>query len=791
MSGFKFSPPSLAALPVLPLGDPTLADLVSAEASYDGDPKLGQITFSFDASAKGGIRVCNSPDDEDPDDGVLGATAEEETDEALSPALVFDAEHAWLKYRFGGTAKGSVAAVFAPAGVAVRPKVEGQKGVVFAYYRRHDPSEQAAAAVVADAVSLRAAFSASDALALEEGDALLYRLYGELSAGLTLKWSDVFTASLGQLSALLRSSEVIALKADAGAEVNFRVGLRDDFRLVFTKGGPVGDAAETVRVSVYKGKTREVGLDARLAVSVEFEDPEAVEGQLTKVYEALAGPAFKDLERILDEAGRAATLEALPLELQLPARLLMTRLGLNPLLAKPAELRAKWEEVRSKVPAVIEKVAKTKVELGFTYEYLRVGTGKTLLRADLDAETFRRFHPDLMVCRLEGLTGWLSKDAPEGALKRYLRRKSVKVSAAWGFNLGISPWGVTVGGTDRLETTRVVQENVRGEQRVAYDGLRGYEGVWMKDRVTFAADFKAEMRGFAAPPVTCLFDYGLSFKWDWEEESLTREGFAKVLDHAHLWRVLTPDRAGQAVGSLDELFGKGATVRLGLTLDHEALVALLPILVNPPAPPFNPPDGYKDKFDADRRLETWGAEALAAAMPFVEMFEGRRDPATRLHLYAPLWRLYFEDDSRPFGDYRRVARREIPRLADKLNLGLKDDEGLAEHEAVEAQRHSTFAGMIELHQGPGGSPSGVHRNWQSFARGLKTLEAAARPENCLPQDRVENSFGDLSRFFTQSLYLRAAGFFIAEVARLTGQSRLLKRSLTVTNADDETVTIGS
>jgi hypothetical protein len=173
------------------------------------------------------------------------------------------------------------------------------------------------------------------------------------------------------------------------------------------------------------------------------------------------------------------------------------------------------------------------------------------------------------------------------------------------------------------------------------------------------------------------------------------------------------------------------------------------------------------------------------------MFEGRRDPVTRLHLYAPLWRRYFEDDSRPFGDYRRTARREIPRLADRLNLGLKDDEGLAEHEFVEAQRHSTFAGMIELHQGPGGSSAGVHRNWQSFARGLKTLEAAARPDNCLPYDRVENSFGDLSRFFTQSLYLRAAGFFVAEVARLTGQSRLLKRSLTVTRGDGETVAIGS
>lgn len=526
-------------------------------------------------------------------------------------------------------------------------------------------------------------------------------------------------------------------------------------------------------------------------MSVEFADSGAVEGQLARVFEALAGPAFRDLERVLAEADRAASLEAIPAELQVPARLLMTRLGLDPLLSRPAELRAKWEEVRGKVPGVIEKVAKTKAELGFAYEYLRVGTDRTLLRADLDAATFRRLHPDLMVCRLEGLTAWLRDEAPEGALKRYLRRRSVRVSQSWGFNLGVSPWGVRVGGTDSLSTTRVVQENERGGQRVAYDGLRSYEGVWVGDRVTFAADFRAEMRAFAAPPQTCHFDYGLSLRWEWVEASLGREGFAKVLDHARLWRVVAPNRVDEATAAAAGAFGRTATVRLELTLDHGALVGLLPLLVNPPAPPFNPPDGYAT-FDADRRLETWGAESLAAAMPYMERFDGRRDPVARQHLYAPLWRRYFEEDSLPFGDYRRLARLEIPRLAEALNLGLRDDEGLAAHEFVEGQKHSTFAGMIELQQGPGGSSAGVHRNWQSFARGLKTLDAAARPDQCLPQDRVEQSFKELSRFFTQTLYLRAAGYFVVEVARLTGKSRLLRRTLTVTRADGgETIAIGS
>lgn len=792
MSGFKFSPPSLVGLPIQPLGELPLPEIVSAEAVYDGNPTLGEITFSFDASAKGAILVCNDEGDEEEDDGVLGPADADETDDARSPALTFSPEHAWLKYRFEGSAQGAATAEFAPGGVAIKPKVEARKGVVFAYYRRHGPEEIAAEAVVRDAVSLRAAFDADDALALEEGDALLYRVYGRLSVGLTLKWSDVFTASLRRLSDLLpQGSGLLAIKADAGAEVSFNVGVRDDFRLVFTKGGPVGEIAETVRVSVFKSKAREVGLKADLGVTVEFADPQAVERQLASVYEALAGPLVGNVDKLLEQFDRFTTFQDLPAELQMAANLLMIRLGLNPQLNKLNELRLKWEELKGKVPGIIEQVAQTKVALTFTYEYLRVSTDQTLLRADLDPETFRRFHPDLMVCRLKGLTEWLRDEAPADALKRYLRRKALKVSKAWGFGLGISPWGVKVGGTDRLETTRVIQENVEGAQRIAYDGMRGYEALWMDDKVTFAADFKADMSEFKLPPLTCHFDYGLSFKWEWEEKSLGREEFMKMLDHARLWSLVKPTRADEEVlREVESGFGSPANVRMELTLDKGALVEVLPLLLDPPAPPFNTPKGYEE-FDAKAKLKTWGAESLAAAMPYMKMFAARRDPTTRQHLYAPLWRRYFKEPSLSFSDYRQIARDNIPNLVDQLKLNLDNKQGLAAHEFVEAQKRSTFAGMIELQKGPGESASGIHDNWLRFARGLGTLEAASRPGNCEPYKLIEQSFDDLSSFFTQSLYLRAVGFYIGEVGRLTGKSRHLKRTFAVTYGDEETIAVGS
>jgi hypothetical protein len=775
-------------LPVQPLGDKTLKDLVSAEAGYDGGTEFERITFAFEAGANGLIRVCNSADDEDEEDGVLGQMPGETGDGGtlkLAPPLAFDAASAWLKYRVRAFAKGSVGAKFSVAAA----KVEGEKGVVFADYRRHGRDEPAAAAVLKDVLNLRAPFDAEDALALPEGDALLYRVYGELSAGLTLDWADVFTAGLTNLSALLRAGEVVALKVSPSASVSFNVGLRDDFRLVFTKGEPVGADAETVRVSVLKSKSRELGVGAKLGVAVEFADPAAVEGVLKNVYEGLAGPLVGDVDALFAEAESAASLEALPAEFQEPARALMSRLGLDPAADTLAELKAKWEALKARVPAVIEQVAKTKVELGFTYEYLRVRTDDTLLQADLDAETFRQFHPDLMVCSLEGLTGWLRDN--EAGLKKYLRRRSVKRTKTWGFNLGVSPFGFKAGGRDRLETSRVIQENVKGSQRVAYDGLRSYEGEWMDDRVTFAADFRAEMKNFSAdgPAKTCEFEYGLSLNWEWDEKALGRGELLNVLDHAQLWQAVPARRVEQVLKQFEGRFGQGARVQLGLTADQEALVGLLPLLVNPPAPPFNPPDKYAT-FDADRRLECWGAEALAAAMPYMEMFDGRDQPARRKNLYAPLWRRYFREDSLSFGEYRDIAFQNIPRLSDGLKLELRNDEGLAAHERVKEMRQSTFAGMIELHQGPGGTAAGVHRNWQSFARGLKSLEAAARPGNCLPHELIEKSFDDMARFFGQSLYLRAAGFFLAEVARLTGSARLLRRTLTITYGEDEAVTIG-
>ncbi len=795
MSGFKFTPPSLDGLPRKPLSDKTLAELVTSQVGYDGNPSLGKITFAFDASARGLIRVCNSADDEAQDKGdeVLGLPPKEEKDDALSPALTFSEESAWLKYRFEGAVKGSVGAKFPAQTGSVEPKIDASKGVVFAYYRRHRPADDAALAVADDAKQLLDAIRADDAVGLPEGDALLYRVYGELSASLTLKWSDVFTSGLSSLSALLRAGQVIALKVEAGAEVSFHVGVKDDYRLVFTKGGRVGDAAETVRVSVFKAKSREFGAGAKAGVSVAFADEKAVDDALANVYKQLAGPLVGDVDALMAEVKKAASLEALPEQFRGPAKLLMSRLGLDPLTDGLDKLGEKWEEVKGEVPKRIKEVAKAKAELGFTYEYLRVKTDQTLLRADLDPETFRRFHPDLMVCDLEGVTDWL-REHPE-ALKKYLRQKSVKVVKLWGFGFGLSPWGVKVGGTDKLEKTKVVQENIERKQRVAYDGTRTYQSQWVKDTAVFAVDFKADMKNFSAgaAPLTCEFDYGLGLSWEWAEKTLGRDEYVEYLDIAQLWRAVPSARVEEALKAVEGKFGQRAKVKLELTADHDALVRLLPLLVNPPAPPFNPPDGYAT-FDADRKLETWGAESLAAAMPYLKDFDGRSNPVARQHLYAPLWRRYFREDTRPFGDWNTIARLDLPRIAQELNLGLKKvDEFANSVEAVPAQRLATFAGMIELQHGPADSSAGVHHNWQRFAGGLKTLEAVARPGNCLPEELIERSFDGMAHFFDRPLYLRALGFFVSEVARLNGILRLLKRSFTVTYGegdDEEAITIG-
>jgi hypothetical protein len=755
MSGLKFTSDPSPSVPDKRLDSPDVGPaLVGGTVTYDGDLNLAGIKFGFGVEANASITAFNSLDDKDAD-GILGRPSKEDDTFKVSfpPQMELTEDDAWLKYRASAKLKVSVGGAVAP----VDFKLDFSKGAVFTDFHRHDRDASARSAVIADVQSLRFAGSVDDVLALGAKEGVSYAVRGELSASVTVSWSDVITAGLGSLSNVLGPGKMLGLKISPAASVTFHVGLVDDFLVVFTKG-----AAARTRVAVKKSDSREVGVGATLGITVKWSDEAAVKEALTDIYKSLAGETEATIDKILAKA----PLEDLSAAERKVVDVLIKRLGLGDVAQTLKDIKERWEALKKKVEGAIDTAAKAKIALGFAYDYLRVSTEDTLLVCDVDNETLRRYHNDLMLCDLRGLLEWVESNPT--ALVKYLNQKTLTRSQAWGFSLGIGPWNV--GGKDKLELTGIVQHNINPDERIyeriAYRGLRGYEGK-LGDKASWNVDFKAEMPGFApaGEATACQFRYGLHFKWLWDQRKLKND-LSSFLDYAVIWRVITQDNVQEVLNMLAGQMDEQAQVALEMTIEDEALRALLPLA--------------SAAAGGDLIVR-----ALAKSMPYMDMYAGRRLPKFRELLYAPLWQFYFQNDSLPINSYPSTAAASVEKIAQQEHI--PDGVGLAARERGTSpnlpayQDSFTFSGQVNKHGYTGTDYSGVHRSWLAFAEGLNTLNDGLKPQSCAPHKTIEKVFKRLTAFWSQSLFVRATGVYLIDVAAANGDlARKLNRALTVT-----------
>ncbi|MGB7925077.1 MAG: hypothetical protein WCF57_17685 [Pyrinomonadaceae bacterium] len=771
MSGLTFTKDPESALPNKPLDDANVGPkLIGGSASYDGEHKLGGVKFGFGVEGNASVTAFNSLDDKD-DDGVLGrpTAAGSELEVTLPPQIELTEEEAWLKYRYEATAKASVGGAVS----IVEFKIDGSKKAVFTDYHRHARDENTQAAFLSDLTALRFAAVPDDVLELREREALSYQIHGELSANVTLSWADVFTAGMSSLSQLLKSGQLLAIKISAAASVKFDVGLVDDFRVVFTKG-----SGNNVVVAVKKSDSREVGVAASLGVTVKFADEAAVQKVLSDLVESFAGEQVA----VIDDLFNKATFADLTDEQRAIIDAVSERLGLGGVGQTLASMKERWEALKKRVEETITKIAKAKVELGFTYEYLRVSKEDTLLVAELDQETFKACHNDLMLCDIRPMLDWV-KDHP-AALKNYLNQKSLKRSKAWGFSLGIGPWNL--GGKDQKELTRTVQTNIEERQRVAYRGMRGYTGKWLSDTTSWTVDFKADMKEFSKDqtPTTCEFQYGLHFKWLWDQKNLEKKELLEFLDCAVVWRILNHDDVDEAIEKIGDKLNQTAQTSVEFTIEDSTLRALLPIIA---AADINKAD--ETNLDAVYR-------AFGKAMPYMDGYDARRLPNLREACYAPLWKYYFENNDMSDDMFPKIAGLNIEKIAQALQIKAKGlgtfEKGIPGKPESTYTNPYTFSGQIHLNGYTGHDYTGIYKHWVRFASGLSRLRNSLETGKCAPGETINEVFKDLSSFWGQSFFVRAAGIYLLDTAAANGD--LLKQingAVTVTFADDEVFTFAA
>ncbi|MEE8522328.1 MAG: hypothetical protein V3T72_00220, partial [Thermoanaerobaculia bacterium] len=715
------------------LADRTLAEGLAVDLET-GLERFGTSFNGFDlgfrADARLSVQTLGDPAGSD-EDGILLPPPGGSTEE---PQLEFRADSVWLRYRV----EGSLAADLDLPSIGL--EIDAGKTLVFADYRRHQPSELLRDTIPGDLSGPRFALRRGDVLRLADGEALALAVRGRLAGQVTLSWQDVFTSGLNRLADVMGAGRALAIRVELGASVSGRVEVADDFRVVFSRHG------DRFRVAVRKLRSRSRELDLALSAGVQFDNPEAVREILEHLLQQRLGEEIGKVRKLLAKDSASSTGE----------QNLLERLEDQLEAAGLERVREAFEKLEKKTEAAIAAIAEAKLVAGFTYQYRRTATDSTLLEAMLDADHLEELHHQLVRADLTGVLDRVLHRDPGIEVRRFLGARQVVRRRAWGFTLG------PVAGMDSSELETLEESDVAGAKRISYFGVREYQAKWLfGESWRWSVDLRAEMSAFKAEPVSADdFEVGLALLLEWDRK-LTKTALRECLDAAVLWGAVSPGAEAFAAAE-DEirglgLIGKRAALRLQLALDHDALATVLPVAVAA----------------GDRAL----AAALAAAMPYRKS-QSHAGPAVRRQAYGDLWRRFLVDARAP--GFRLVESDWAARSASHLRA-----RGFASQAAREKDRDGrwrdrpwTFGGLLHLN----GSPLGPA---QQFQQGLELLGAVRAKTSGEPHTAIRTMFKRLQSFWRQTHHVRAVGALLLEQARAAGAMGKIQPTLSAARHDGD------
>jgi hypothetical protein len=689
------------------------------------------LSFVLDAGAEVAIEAFNAPGDVDAD-GVIGPALSEgdAAGSRLSPPLVMGQNEAWLKYAARTRVKAQATSTVVPF---LSLGVGGDVSVLVADYRLHPPERKAREAFLADAVSLRLPFVADHVLKLRPREALTFQARLRMETSMSLQWSDVFTSQLSALSRLLPSGTLLGLKTSVGVSVTGAVTVTDDFLLTFSR-----EKEGALVVSVQKGAAREARLAPELGVTVGAENPEV----FGAVVDALVGaPGVAQFEQLVD---KLASRQLGDREKEV-LRWVLDRLGLEEYEADASAIKQAWEDRKARVREAIEQMAREKLTVGFQYEYSRLSEQQTLVRMELPDAQVRQLHGLMLLGKLTEVL----KQVGPGALRSYFRQDSETRREAWGFTLGFSKWQLQ--SRDQKKFQRVVQygspDVLHGPQRIAFLGVRGYEGTLFGTQGRWAIDFKCDMEAFRIQPSAQDFQYGLYFQLARAGKPSANE-LRQALDEAIAWRVFDDADEETVFKELQESTrGQDVELRLELKFSDALMRELIPLVAAGDVDPF--------------------ARALGRAMPW-DTVRARADPEFRQALYAPLWKAYLVDKAKGWTP-QLAASRAAQWL--KRNPIAKGEGGEVAHwEGRGIASPNTFADVLDKnarHADIGSAYGGTYVRWQRMVAGMVLLRDA------LAQGRepgiIERAFDELEELWRLSFHLKAFGALLLDLSSKTAQ----------------------
>jgi hypothetical protein len=735
-------------LPNKPLQDTEIrVNLVSARVEQPISLGLEGLAFIVDTGTSVSVEAFNSPGDVDAE-GVVGDPPAEPQASRLSPPLVLG-QDAWLKYAVRTRAKAQAGASmpFLSAGAS------GEVSVLVADYHLHALTEKVRDALNQDNENLRLPLIAEHVLKLQPKEALTFQARMNLQASVSLRWADVFTTQLNALSRLLPAGTLLGIQSNVGASVAGSVSVSDDFALTFSR-----EKAGAVVVSIQKGVVRDAKVAASIGVSVGLAETESVMGA---ALDALVGlPGFAQFEKLVDKLAASELSE----KERGVLRKVLDRLGLTEYAADASAIEQAWENLKGKARDALAAMASEKISAGFQYEYRRMAEHQTLMRLELADAQLKKLHSSLLLGRLS----YVLSQVDPSALRSYFHQETHTQRQAWGFSLGFAKWQLLRGHTQK-KLQRVVQygspDHVHGPRRIAYLGVRSYEGGLFQAKGGWSVDFKCDMGQFKPQPTLQDFDFGLYLQVH-RTGKLSEDALRQAIDEAIAWHVLDDADEEQVFEQIRAVAAKGdkLEVRLEVKLGDALVRQLVPLTA------LGQPEAF--------------AKALARAMPW-DSSAARSSPEFRQGVYAPLWMAYLQEKAKDWTPQRAAQRAAAWLKQDRIAKGVGGQ--IAYWEGQGTAQPNTFADVLDKNSrlaDLGSQYGGTYIRWQRMVAGMAQLRDA------LQQGRdpsiLEAVFEELEEFWSVSFHLKAFGALLLEQARSTVQGlQAAERTLTVSTPAGE------
>lgn len=688
--------------------------------------KKDGINFSLGVDGKCDVSLFNDANDfdaENPDE-VLGKSGS---------LIEFTPGNAWLKYS-------AQVGIKTDSGLEVERlgfTFEGKASISTAIYRKHKPEETVLAAVTNDATPLITIFSPERIKDLSPGEAVTFSFQGSLQASVKVTWSDMFSANLSAITALLNRNELFKLSIGAEASAGFSISVKDNYSVKI-----ICRKKDTFGLYIAKTKSRTLAGSLGAQVGVEFENKEEIQTVLTAIVEAYFKQGEEKIKQIIAKA--EDELNKSDNEI---IRQIAERLGWDNEKSLLKKLKDEYNSIQKKLTTKIEELAKLKVSASFTYDYSRINSSSTLLEADTNADGIKQFHSDILKLNVRPLIASIQNK--EKILKdaKLLKKDIETISKVSGFSIGFGKWKAFSNKKETIEETKV--ENEDGFRQIGFMGMRSYTDRAGADGAEWKIDLNAQMPTFSQRkvPFANEFDYSLYLNLTTTEKKVTLQEAARFTDLAAIWGIISEGDVELEAKELADKVGKSQNITL--TCEFKVLPGA-----------FEPMLPALARTSQNQKLISL---ALGKAMPRWSDHVLRRNIAERAQFYGDLWNAYLNDKDAP--GVAQVYADTAFRLLQKKDSALAKAERDFSKGPFQPE---SFGSTIN-------NNSGTFAALEKLAAGLKNLSEGNDLKSTAQYDPlIRKSFDGIEDFWRHKHHFRMLGVLIAMVA---DSSPLLKQHI--------------